>query len=69
ANGPVTVISFVIGNDTYLAGETAQLAEGDFTLNADGTYTFVPAADYNGDVPVISYNIQDAAGDELTSTL
>ncbi|WP_441004598.1 beta strand repeat-containing protein, partial [Pseudocolwellia agarivorans] len=68
-DGPVTVVSFVIGNDTYLAGETTQLAEGDFTLNADGTYTFVPTEDYNGDVPVISYNIQDAAGDELTSTL
>ncbi len=69
ADGPVTVVSFVIGNETYLAGETAQLAEGDFTLNADGTYTFVPAEDYNGDVPVISYNIEDAAGDTQTSTL
>ena len=59
----------MIGTETFLAGATAQLAEGDFTLNADGTYTFVPADDYNGDVPVISYNIEDAAGDTQTSTL
>ena len=69
ADGPVTVVSFVIGSETFLAGATAQLAEGDFTLNADGSYTFVPADDYNGDVPVISYNIEDAAGDTQTSTL
>lgn len=32
---------------------------GTLTINADGSYTFVPVADYNGTVPIITYVVND----------
>jgi hypothetical protein len=55
----ISVTSFVIDGTTYNAGDTASLPEGDFTLNADGSYTFVPAAGFSGFVPDIRYYIED----------
>ncbi|EPP8166554.1 cadherin-like domain-containing protein, partial [Escherichia coli] len=47
----LTVKSFTVGNTTWAAGQTATLAGyGALTLNADGSYTFVPVADWNGNV-------------------
>ncbi|MGB2739333.1 MAG: retention module-containing protein, partial [Cognaticolwellia sp.] len=68
-DGPLTVTSFSVGGNTYNAGETVNLAEGDLILNADGTYTFTPNANFNGNVPVISYTVTDGAGDTDVSTL
>ncbi|MGB1263589.1 MAG: retention module-containing protein, partial [Cognaticolwellia sp.] len=69
ADGPLTITSFTVGGNTYNAGDTVNLAEGELTLNADGSYTFTPAADYNGPVPVITYTVLDGAGDTDISTL
>ncbi|TWX63355.1 tandem-95 repeat protein, partial [Colwellia hornerae] len=69
AEGPLTVTSFTVDGDAYNAGETVTLTEGELTLNADGSYTFTPADNFNGAVPVITYNVTDGAGDTDSSTL
>ena len=58
----LSVVSFVIAGDAtvYNAGDSAVIANvGSLTLNANGAYTFTPAADYNGPVPVATYTITD----------
>ena len=37
-------------------------------VNADGTYTFTPVANYNGSVPTIGYTVSDGTS-TATSTL
>ena len=67
----LTVKSFMVGNTTWAAGQTATLAGyGALTLNADGSYTFVPVADWNGNVPQVTYTITDGrTNGDVTSTL
>ena len=62
----LTVTEFEVGIATYTAGQTATIAGvGTLTINADGSYTFVPAANYNGPVPVATYTVSDGT---LTDT-
>ncbi|WP_218281374.1 tandem-95 repeat protein [Pseudomonas sp. 478] len=69
-DGPVSVVNFTIGGTTYAAGATANIANvGTLVIGASGTYTFTPAADYNGTVPTISYTVTDGSGSDVTSTL
>ncbi|MGS2721168.1 retention module-containing protein [Paraglaciecola aestuariivivens] len=68
ADGTPVITSFVVGGVTYSAGATANLTEGDLTLNANGSFTFVPAANYNGAVPVATYTVSDSVNTD-TSTL
>jgi hypothetical protein len=42
---------------------------GDITINANGSYTFAPALNFNGAVPVITYTVSDGAGGTDTSML
>jgi hypothetical protein len=49
-----------VGNTTYTAGDTAFRTEGELTIEADGSYIFTPAPNYNGPAPVINYT--DSAG-------
>jgi Ca2+-binding RTX toxin-like protein len=68
--GPVatlgaTVATFEVGNITYTAGDTAFRTEGELTIEADGSYIFTPAPNYNGPAPVINYT--DSVG--VTSPL
>ncbi|MBJ9987004.1 tandem-95 repeat protein, partial [Acinetobacter sp. S40] len=50
---------------TFTAGQTAAIAGvGQLTINANGSYSFVPAANYNGSVPVVTYTVSDG---KLTS--
>ncbi len=63
------VTQFVVGGTTYAAGVTANLASGDLTINGDGSYTFVPAANFNGAVPVATYTVSDGNGGTDTGTL
>jgi len=45
---------------TFTAGSTASIAGvGTLTIAASGAYTFTPAADYNGSVPVATYTVSD----------
>ncbi|MAE86127.1 MAG: hypothetical protein CMB80_25545, partial [Flammeovirgaceae bacterium] len=61
----LSITQFVVDGTTYTAGQTANLTEGDLTINADGSYTFVPAAGFNGTVPTATYTISDGS---LTDT-
>ncbi|WP_157632549.1 tandem-95 repeat protein, partial [Cochleicola gelatinilyticus] len=65
----LTVIGFEVNGMTYVSGTTVSLTEGDLTINDDGSYTFIPAENYNGPVPEVLYTISDGNGGEDTSTL
>jgi len=56
---PLTVVSFTVNGNTYTAGTTVNLPEGDLTINADGSYTFVPASGFTGFVPTVTYTASD----------
>ncbi|MBV7552581.1 retention module-containing protein [Pseudomonas sp. PDM28] len=69
-DGPVSVVNFTIGDTTYVAGQTATIANvGTLVIGANGTYTFTPDANYNGSVPTVSYTVTDGSGSNVTSTL
>lgn len=55
----ITVVQFIINGTTYTAGQTANLVEGNLTINVDGSYTFIPTPGYTGYLPVITYIISD----------
>ena len=62
----LTVSKFTINGTEYNAGTTASLVgQGLFVLNSNGSYFFTPSANFNGNLPVISYTITDG---NLTST-
>ncbi|MDO7173991.1 Ig-like domain-containing protein, partial [Mariniflexile sp. AS56] len=65
----LVVTTFEIGGTTYTAGTTVNLTEGDLTINTDGSYEFVPAFNYNGAVPQVTYSISDGNGGTSSSTL
>lgn len=65
----LTVTQFTVGGTTYAAGSTATLAGvGTIVVGGNGAYTFNPAPDYNGTVPVITYTASDGLS-TATSTL
>lgn len=56
--------------ETFAPGQTAAIAGvGTITLGSDGGYTFTPAPDYAGPVPVVGYTIADTDGDTAQGTL
>ncbi|GAM69996.1 T1SS secreted agglutinin RTX [Vibrio sp. JCM 19236] len=68
ADDTLTVATFKVAGDgtTYNAGMTAIIAGiGSITLNANGSYEFVPVADFNGDVPTITYTTNTGVSDTL----
>ncbi|WP_048660749.1 cadherin-like domain-containing protein, partial [Vibrio crassostreae] len=68
----VTVKGFTVdGDDTeYSPGDTATITGvGTLELNENSSNTFTPVADYNGDVPVVTYTVTDGSGTDDTSTL
>ena len=71
-DGPVSVTQFLVAGDVtvYAAGSTATIAGvGTLQIAANGAYTFTPAANYNGPVPVVTYTVTDGSGTDDTSTL
>jgi VCBS repeat-containing protein len=58
---------------SYLAGQTATIVGvGTLLINADGSYTFTPAPNYSGAVPLVNYTISDGtltASSSLTLTV
>ncbi len=54
---------FVVGTGYAIAGI------GTITINANGSYSFAPATDYTGVIPVITYTVNDGVGGTDTSTL
>jgi len=63
----VNITSITINDVDFLPGQTASLAEGSFTMFADGSYNFVPATGYVGPVPEIFYTIADGLGTSTAS--
>jgi len=56
------------GNTWTLVGTNGGAVHGTVTMNTNGTYTYTPAANYNGS-DVFSYKLCDADGDCSTATV
>jgi VCBS repeat-containing protein len=64
------VTGFSVGGRNFAPGQAAVIAGvGTLTLNRDGSYSFTPAANYNGPVPAVRYTVADGEGGTDTSTL
>ncbi len=72
-NDTLSVTQFVINGTTYGASAlgVAQTISGvgSFTLNANGSYTFTPDANYTGSVPAVTYTVSDGQGATATAVL
>ncbi|MCJ1885494.1 retention module-containing protein, partial [Pseudomonas sp. LA21] len=56
----LTVTGFTFDGKSYAAGQTATLSGvGSLVINADGSFTFTPAPNYNGPVPGATYTVSD----------
>ncbi|ABV38741.1 putative outer membrane adhesin like protein [Shewanella sediminis HAW-EB3] len=62
----LTVNSFTVEGSSYSAGTSVDLANGTLVLNEDGSYVFTPDANWNGDVPIITYTTNTGATATLT---
>ncbi|MCG8207282.1 tandem-95 repeat protein, partial [Tenacibaculum finnmarkense genomovar finnmarkense] len=67
-NGDGTPTALTIGTPTVIKDDKGNPI-GTITLNADGTYKFEAATDYNGTVPTVNYTVTDGSGDDVNSTL
>ena len=69
----LSVTQFTVAGDATIhpAGTAAVIAGvGSLTISADGSYSFVPAADFSGAVPIATYTVSDGTlTDEGTLTL
>ena len=63
----LSIALFTINGQVYSPGESANLSEGTFTLNDDGSYEFVPAIDFTGAVPEINYTILEGLNTSTAS--
>ena len=74
---PVTITTFQVAGDATVyqadgtgTGDTATISGvGTITIETDGSYSFTPAANYNGSVPQVTYTLTDGSGTDDTSTL
>ena len=66
-NSAGALTNLPLGTSTQIYTPTGTLA-GSITLNADGTYTFVPATGFTGNVPV-NYTAVNTVGNTDTTTL
>jgi large repetitive protein len=77
-NEDAATLGSVASNDSDLDNTASELSytqigstpntEGSFTLNADGSYTFIPALNFNGST-VVTYKVCDPSGLCDTATL
>ena len=59
-NDALTVTTFTLNGTTYSAGITAYMeGVGSILVKADGNYVFTPDANWNGNVPQITYTVTD----------
>ncbi|MBS0044678.1 retention module-containing protein, partial [Shewanella sp. M16] len=65
-DSPLSVVSFTVNGDTVTADTTVSLEGGSLVINADGSYTFTPNANWNGQVPVITYTTNTGSTATLT---
>ncbi|QYJ79128.1 Ig-like domain-containing protein [Shewanella acanthi] len=62
----LTVVSFTVGDTTYATGTTVILDGGNLIINSDGSYTFTPNENWNGQLPLITYTTNTGATANLT---
>ena len=66
----LTITQFSALNVTAIPGQTGTIpGVGQITMNANGSYTFIPVANFVGPVPEITYTISDGNGGTDTATL
>ncbi|MBB1322843.1 retention module-containing protein, partial [Shewanella sp. SR43-8] len=63
----LSVVSFEVDGQTYPAGTEIELEGGVLVINPDGSFTFSPNEDWNGQVPVITYTTN--TGETATLTI
>ncbi len=61
----ISVIQFTVNSTNYTSGQTANFTQGSLTVLSNGSFSFIPALNFNGLVTGITYTISDGA---LTST-
>ncbi|KAB2925548.1 MAG: tandem-95 repeat protein, partial [Dechloromonas sp.] len=67
---PLTVTQYEVGGTTYAAGTPVVLpGVGTLVIETNGDYSFTPAANYTGAIPVATYTISDGLGGTDTATL
>ncbi|WP_201541010.1 tandem-95 repeat protein, partial [Psychrobacter sp. 1044] len=66
-DGSGTQVAITLGSATTISANGSAI--GVLTLNSDGSYSFVPAADFNGTVPTVDYTVTDNDGGTASSTL
>jgi CshA-type fibril repeat protein len=66
---PLTVTGFSAGGVNGVVGTPLAVTGGLLTVNADGSYSFVPDANFHGSIPTVSYTISDGRGGSSTATL
>ncbi|RYV03047.1 adhesin, partial [Shewanella sp. OPT22] len=62
----LTVVSYEVNGQTIAAGTDVQVEGGTLVINTDGSYSFTPAQDWNGTLPVITYTTSTSATATLT---
>jgi large repetitive protein len=66
----LVVESFVINGQSHLAGSEVIIEnQGTFQLNANGSFTFTPVANWSGTPPTVGYTISDGQGGTSSATL
>ena len=64
------MVDFTIDGNTFSAGDTATIAGvGTLQINSNGSFTFIPVANFNGTVPAATYTTTDGSGTNDTSNL
>ena len=69
---PLSVTAFTVAGEAgpFVVGSAYGIAGvGSLTVNADGSFTFAPALNYNGPVPSVTYTVSDGAGGSDTGVL
>ncbi len=58
----LTVTTFTVEGTTVTAGTPVAIPNiGSLTIDSDGTYTFTPVANFNGDVPTATYTVTNGS--------
>ncbi len=71
-NNTLTVTGYTVDGvaGTIAAGTATVIANvGTLVINADGSFSFSPSANYNGSVPAVSYSITDGNGQTASAAL
>ena len=71
-DGPVSISGFSIAGESgsFTLGSAYSVSgKGSLTINSNGSYSFTPAANFNGSFPLVSYTVTDGSGSPVSSTL